>query len=51
MRADVAEPRGAKQRVADGMSQGIAVGVSHGTFVKRNFNAAEDEFAAFREPV
>src|ERR1700680_1032935 len=51
MRADVAKPRSAEQRVADRVRQRVAVGVSHGSFVKWNFDAAEDQFAAFREAV
>ena len=34
MRADVAEPRGAQQRVADRMRERVAVGMAHGPFVE-----------------
>src|SRR4029077_15462696 len=51
MRADIAKPRRAEQRVADGVGQRVAVGVSRGPLVERNLDAAEDEFAALREAV
>src|SRR5882672_12939718 len=51
MCADVAESRGAKQRVANCVSQRVAVGVPHGSLVKWNFDSAKNEFAAFREAV
>jgi hypothetical protein len=31
--------------------QNIAVRVSHGAFVKGKFDAADDQFAAFRKPM
>src|SRR5258706_9075366 len=49
MCADVAESRGAEQRVANCVGQRVAVGVSHWAFVKWHFDSAEDEFASFRE--
>src|SRR5260370_21669782 len=51
MRADVAQASRAEQRVANRVCQRIAVGVSHGSFVERNFDAAEYKFAAFRKAV
>ena len=51
MGADVAQPGGAEQSVADGMRQRVAVGMAHGPLVKRDLNAAKDQFAAFGEAV
>ncbi len=51
MRADVAEPRGAQQRVAERMRQRVAIGMAHGPLVEWNFDAAEDQLAAFGEAV
>ena len=49
MRADVAEPGRAEQRVADRVGQRVTVGVSHRAQMKWEFDTAEDEFAAFGE--
>src|SRR5260370_37843213 len=51
MRADVAKPRRAEQRVANRVRQSVTVGVSHRPLVERNFDATEDKFAAFRKAV
>ncbi len=49
MRADVAQPRGAQQGVAKGVRQRVAIGMADGPFVKWEFDAAEDQLAAFGE--
>ena len=51
MCADVAETGGAEQRVTKRMRQNVAVGVSHRSFVKGKFDPADDQLAAFREPM
>ena len=47
MRSDIAESRRAEQRIANRMGQCVSVGVSHRAQMKREFDAAEDELAAF----
>jgi hypothetical protein len=42
MRADVAQSRGAQERVAERVRQRIAIGVADWTFRKREFYAAKD---------
>jgi hypothetical protein len=51
MAADVAEPDGAKQRVGDGVEQRVGVGMAEQTGRMRYFDAAENQFAAFDQPV
>jgi hypothetical protein len=43
MLPDVAQPRGAEQRVAHGVDQHIGVGMPSESFLVRNFHAADDE--------
>src|SRR5437773_2180408 len=49
MRTDVAESRRAKQRVAESVSEDVAIRVADGSFVERKRNTADDERAAFGE--
>jgi hypothetical protein len=49
--ADIAERGGAQQRVADGVDQGVGVGMAYGAFVERNLHAAKNELTARRETV
>ena len=49
MRADVAESRGAEQRVAKRVGYNVAIGMADGAFVEWDFDAADDELAAFGE--
>jgi len=49
--ADIAERGGAQQRIADGVNQGVAVGVAQGAPVKRNLHAAQNELAARHQAV
>src|SRR5580658_9194278 len=51
VRADVAQIRGAKKRIAERVAQHVAIGVALGAFVERNFDAADHELAAFDEAV
>ena len=46
MRADIAEPGGAQQRVADGVRQRVAVGMAHRAAVEGHFDPAQHQFAA-----
>src|SRR6185436_6453513 len=46
MRADVAQRRGAQQRVADGMQQHVGVRMPLQALVMRNVDAADHEFPA-----
>src|SRR5882762_6416039 len=43
MRADVSQTRRAQQRVAECVGHYVAVGMSHGALVERDFDAADDE--------
>jgi hypothetical protein len=49
MRADIAETRRAKQRVAQRVRQNISVGMSNRPFIERNLNSADHQLSAFRE--
>ena len=49
MRANVAQPRGTQERIANGMRQCIAVGMPYWALVEWELDSAEDEFAAFSE--
>jgi hypothetical protein len=51
VRADISRPRRAKQRIAERMRDHVTVRMPHRPFIKRHFDAADDEFAAFREAV
>ena len=51
MRADIAEPAGAEQRVHKRMRQNIAIGMSDGAFVKWQFDSADNQLASFRQPM
>src|ERR1700735_3055505 len=51
MRADIAEAPRAKQSVAKGVTEHVAIGMPHRPFFERNFDAADHEFAAFGEAV
>jgi len=44
--ADVAERRGAEQRVAYGVQQHVGVGMAGEAFFVRNLDAADDQLAA-----
>jgi hypothetical protein len=46
MLPDVAQPRGAEQRVAHGMDQNIGVGMPGESFLMRDRNPTDDEFPA-----
>jgi hypothetical protein len=46
MRTDVAKASGAKKRVAQRVGQNVAIGMAYRTFIKRQLDAAYDEFAA-----
>jgi hypothetical protein len=48
MVADIAECRGAQQRVTDGVDEGVAIRVAQGAFVERNVNAAQNQFPPAR---
>ncbi len=43
MPADVAERRGAQQRITDGVSKSVAVRVAHGPFLRGNYHTAKDQ--------
>jgi len=49
MRADVSQTRRAQQRVAECVGHDVAVGMSHGALVERDFDAADDELAPLGE--
>src|SRR5260221_4793856 len=49
MRADVAKPSGAQQRVAERVGDHVPVGVADGALVERDFDATDDELAPFGE--
>src|SRR5437879_1887331 len=51
MRSNITETRRAQERVADGVCQGVAIGMAHRAFLERDFDAAEHELAACGEPV
>jgi hypothetical protein len=51
VRADVTEAGSAKKRVTESMDKHIAIGMADRALVERNFNATDDEFAAFGETV
>jgi abortive infection bacteriophage resistance protein len=51
MRPNIAETRGAEQSVTERMRQYISVGMSDRSFIKRKFDAADDQLAAFLETV
>src|SRR5688500_6248089 len=45
MPADVAEGRGAEERIADGVQKNVCIGVAGEAFLVRNGDAADDELA------
>jgi hypothetical protein len=49
--ADVAKASGAKKGVAERVGYHVAVGMAYWAFVEGDFDAADDELAAFREAV
>jgi hypothetical protein len=49
MRPDVAQSRGAEESVAKGVRQRVAIAVPDRALGKREFNAAEDQFAPISE--
>ena len=51
MRADITQAGGAQQRVADGVRQRVSIGVAHRALVERDFNPAQNELSARRQPV
>ena len=51
MRADIAEPRGTENRVADSMRQRVSIGMADRSFFERNFDSAEHKLAPCGEPV
>src|SRR5580704_7753784 len=51
VRANVAQPGSAEQRITESMRQNVAVGVSDRSFVKRECDPANNQLAAFRETV
>src|SRR5712664_2736481 len=51
MRADVSQTRRAQKCIAERMGHYVAVGMSDGAFVERDFDAADDELAPFGEAV
>jgi hypothetical protein len=51
VRANVAQPGSAEQRVTESVRQNVAVGVSDRSFVKWEFHPANDQLPAFRETV
>src|SRR5579863_5754021 len=51
MGANVAQRGCAEQRVANRMTQHIAIGVPDSTLLKRHFDSANHQFAIFREPM
>src|ERR1700690_3743856 len=44
--ANVSEPRCAEERIAHRVGNHVSIGMAYGTLVKRNFDAADDQFAA-----
>src|SRR5450432_1470365 len=51
VRSDVAEASGAKESVAQGVSQNIAVGMTDRAFVERKLDAANNELAPRLQPM
>src|SRR5260370_38459376 len=51
MRADVAEPGSSQQRVAQGVAQDVAIGMSDRAFVERHMDPAEDQVSPLCQPV
>jgi len=51
MRADVAKPGSAEERVAESVGHDVAIGVADGSLVEGDFDAADNELAAFGETV
>ena len=49
MRADIAEARGAEKRIAQGMSEDVAIGMPNGSLAERNHNSPDDQVAASGE--
>jgi len=49
--ADIAKRCRTEQRVANGVGEGVAVGVAHGAFLKRNPHPPQDEFSSWGEAV
>jgi hypothetical protein len=47
--ADVPEASGAEKSVAKRVGKDVAIGMADGAFIEGDFDAADDEFAAFGE--
>ena len=47
MNADVTQVGSTEQRITNGMDQNICIGVAHGSFVGRHFNATQPEVSSF----
>jgi hypothetical protein len=49
--ADVAQPRGTQQRIADGVQQHVGIAVAEQALLVGNLHPADDELAACNELV
>src|ERR1700722_10483746 len=49
MRADVAETGGSEERVAQGVSEYVSIGMSDRSLFERHFNSADHQLSAFRQ--